>query len=175
MIKTILNRQAESSSNLPEFINKIVKKCHADKKTLVLVTGVFDILHKEHEKFLKKASDLGDLLIVGIESDLRVKTIKGESRPINNQDARVDNLNKLKIEMNVFILPNEFNKPQCHKDLIMAIRPNFLAVSSHTAHLDKKREIMALVDGEVVVILNHNQKVSSTKIIEELAVKVDKK
>ncbi len=166
MKKTISNLQAESSSNLPRFIDIFIKKCRADSNSLVLVTGVFDILHEEHEKFLRKASDLADCLIVGIESDSRVQIIKGESRPINNQEVRLDNLNDLKINMRVFILPNEFNKPQDHIDLIKKIKPNFLAVSSHTEHLDKKREIMALVGGEVVVIHNHNEKISSTKIIE---------
>jgi len=131
----------------------------------VLVTGVFDILHKEHILFLNKAKALGDYLIIGVESDIRVKQMKGEDRPINSQKVRKVNLEKLKIANDVFILPEEFNKPIHHKKLIQNIKPKILAVSSHTKHLDKKQVILSELGGKVVIVHNHNPKISTTKIL----------
>jgi len=60
---------------------------HATKK-VVFTNGCFDILHLGHIEYLAKARDLGDLLIVGLNSDLSVKQLKGKNRPINPQHAR---------------------------------------------------------------------------------------
>ena len=54
----------------------------------IWTNGCFDILHVGHIKMLQYARSLGDNLIVGIDSDRRVKELKGDSRPINNQDDR---------------------------------------------------------------------------------------
>ena len=55
---------------------------------VVTTNGVFDILHSGHLHLLKKAKSLGELLVVGINSDASVKRLKGESRPIFNQEQR---------------------------------------------------------------------------------------
>lgn len=135
-----------------------------DKK-VVLVTGVFDILHQEHEIFLQKAREQGERLIIGVESDVRVKKMKGVGRPINPQKKRVENLIKLQITNDVFILPEQFDKPQDHEALISKIKPDILAVSSHTMHLDKKTKIVEKYGGKVVVVHQQNPLYSSTKSI----------
>lgn len=135
------------------------------KITKILATGVFDVLHNEHIKFLNKAKQLGDYLIVGIESDLRVKKIKGSDRPINTQEIRKKNLEKLGIADEVFILPEKFSNPKDHEALIKKIAPNFLAVSSHTKHLNEKKAILNKFGAEVVVVHKHNPQVSTTKIL----------
>jgi rfaE bifunctional protein nucleotidyltransferase chain/domain len=56
--------------------------------TKVIVNGTFDILHKGHLKMLEHARSLGDQVLVCIDSDSRVKELKGDSRPINNQYDR---------------------------------------------------------------------------------------
>lgn len=55
---------------------------------LVFTNGVFDILHRGHVEYLQKARGLGDLLIVGLNSDASVKRIKGPWRPVNPQEDR---------------------------------------------------------------------------------------
>lgn len=55
---------------------------------IIFTNGCFDILHLGHIEYLAKSKDLGDLLIVGLNSDKSVKKLKGEKRPINNQDMR---------------------------------------------------------------------------------------
>ena len=55
---------------------------------MVFTNGCFDLIHRGHVDYLSKARDLGDLLIVGLNSDDSVRRLKGEKRPISNQDSR---------------------------------------------------------------------------------------
>jgi len=65
-------------------------------KTIVFTNGCFDLLHKGHIDLLYKASTYGDKLVVGINSDESVRKLKGENRPIENQNIRKKKLLKLK-------------------------------------------------------------------------------
>jgi len=57
-------------------------------KTVVFSNGCFDVLHLGHVEYLSKARDLGDILLVGLNSDDSVHRIKGAHRPVNNEEAR---------------------------------------------------------------------------------------
>lgn len=57
-------------------------------KTIVFSNGCFDILHRGHVEYLSKAADLGDKLIIGLNTDASVKRLKGPSRPVNDEKAR---------------------------------------------------------------------------------------
>ena len=81
-----------SKESLDEIIGKIKK----DKKHIVFTNGCFDILHIGHIRYLKKAKELGDILIVGLNSDNSVKRLKGEERPINGELERAEMLLALK-------------------------------------------------------------------------------
>ena len=72
-------------------------------KTIVFTNGCFDLLHKGHTDLLLKASKYGDKLIVGINSDKSVKKIKGEKRPIENQNNRKKKLLELEFVDDVHI------------------------------------------------------------------------
>ena len=135
------------------------------QKTLTLATGVFDLLHEEHLNFLQKAKNLGDLLLVGLEADLRVRQMKGEGRPINKQEIRLENLQKLLIADFIFILPEQFSKPDDHRALIAKIRPNMMAVSSSTLFQSEKAKILAEFSAKLVIVHDFNPAFSSSKII----------
>lgn len=62
--------------------------CKNNKKKIVFTNGCFDVLHYGHINYLAKAKDLGDKLIIGLNSDSSVKRLKGENRPINDVNAR---------------------------------------------------------------------------------------
>ncbi len=55
---------------------------------VVFTNGCFDILHRGHVEYLAKAADMGDVLVVGLNTDASVRRLKGEGRPINNEEAR---------------------------------------------------------------------------------------
>ncbi len=65
-------------------------------KKIVFTNGCFDILHKGHVTYLAEASKLGDLLVIGVNSDASVKRLKGPDRPINNEQDRAYVLSQLK-------------------------------------------------------------------------------
>src|SRR3989338_7940723 len=68
---------------------KIVDKLKSQNKKIVTTNGVFDILHAGHVKYLEEAKKLGDILIVGINTDKSVKQNKGDNRPINDEKSRM--------------------------------------------------------------------------------------
>jgi len=69
-------------------INLWRKNLRKQEKKLVFTNGCFDILHRGHVSYLIKASQIGDALIVAINSDRSVKLLKGESRPVTQEDDR---------------------------------------------------------------------------------------
>ena len=74
----------------------IREKLKDENKKVVFTNGVFDIIHSGHIDYLIKAKALGDVLIVGLNSDSSVKRIKGEKRPLINQTERAYVLSNLK-------------------------------------------------------------------------------
>lgn len=135
---------------------------------MVLVTGVFDLLHAEHEHFLLKAHEAGDVLLVGVESDVRVRQLKGAGRPVEAQAVRKKKIENLEYVDGAFILPEQFDKSVHHLALLEAVRPDVLAVSSHTPHLEKKQQLMAAIGGRVEVVLEQNPQVSTTQLVDRM-------
>ena len=78
----------ESHIKTFEEIERTVKRLKAKGSKIVFTNGCFDILHRGHVSYLDVAKSFGDVLILGLNSDESVKRLKGESRPINNQEDR---------------------------------------------------------------------------------------
>lgn len=146
---------------------KDVREAKEDLKRIVFVSGVFDLLHAEHKKFLQKARQQGSYLVVGVESDQRVRETKGPDRPIQSQQDRVDAIWDTGFADAVAVLPVAFSKPEHHIALMKLLSPHYLAVSENSPFQEGKRRIMELVGGELVVVHEHNPAISTTKIIEK--------
>lgn len=78
-----------------EALGEYIEGLRKQGKTIVTTNGCFDILHVGHVRILKQAKSLGDVLVVGINSDASVRDLKGPERPINNQDDRAELLASL--------------------------------------------------------------------------------
>ncbi len=130
----------------------------------VLATGCFDILHQGHKAFLKASKKQGELLIIGLESDKRVRQLKGKARPINNWQKRAEALVKLKVVDFIFSLPEDFNDPKDHLALLQLIKPKILAVSENTPFLEKKRKMIKKIRGKLFVF-PFNHRYSTTKLL----------
>ena len=76
-------------------IIKIVREGQANGETFVVTNGCFDILHVGHVRYLQKTKEFADKLVVMLNSDISVKSIKGESRPINCEQDRAEILSAL--------------------------------------------------------------------------------
>ncbi|MEN3038036.1 MAG: D-glycero-beta-D-manno-heptose 1-phosphate adenylyltransferase [Candidatus Kryptonium sp.] len=147
-------------------INEIVKiknELKSQGKKIVFTNGCFDILHRGHVEYLAKAKELGDVLIVGLNSDSSVRQIKGEGRPIVPQDDRAFILSNLAFVDYVVI----FEEPTPY-DLISKIIPDILVKGSDwSVENVVGREIVEANGGRVVLIeLTPNR--STTNIIKTI-------
>lgn len=75
-----------------EELKSIITKLKKQNKKIVTTNGVFDILHIGHIRYLREAKKLGDILIVGVNSNSSVKKIKGPRRPLNDENDRAEAL-----------------------------------------------------------------------------------
>jgi len=103
-------------------IDVLISDLKAKRKKIVFTNGCFDIIHKGHIKYLQKAKAKGDILIVGLNSDLSVKRLKGESRPIKDENERALILSVMEFIDYVII----FSEDTPYK-LIKKIQPDILA------------------------------------------------
>jgi rfaE bifunctional protein nucleotidyltransferase chain/domain len=90
-------------------------------KSIVFSNGCFDVLHLGHVEYLAKARDMGDLLLVGLNSDDSVRRIKGAHRPVNNEEARAITLAAFSFVDGVIL----FGEDTPH-ELIKLIQPDIL-------------------------------------------------
>ena len=91
-------------------------------KKVVFTNGCFDILHRGHVSYLNEAKSLGDILVIGINTDKSVKRLKGEDRPVNSEKDRAFMLLNLKAVDYVFYFEENDNP----YELIKKIQPDIL-------------------------------------------------
>jgi D-beta-D-heptose 7-phosphate kinase/D-beta-D-heptose 1-phosphate adenosyltransferase len=84
----LVNSKAEEKFVSHEELLSRVERWRGEGEKIVFTNGCFDILHAGHVYYLEKAREMGGKLIVGLNSDLSVKRLKGETRPINTQKNR---------------------------------------------------------------------------------------
>ena len=140
-------------------ITKLSKELRATGKNIIFSNGCFDILHIGHVKYLEEAQKLGDLLILGINSDRSVKSLKGQNRPINSQEDRANILAALKVVDYVVIFDED--SPY---NLIKAINPNILVKGGD---YEDKKVIGEDIVNELKIIKLINGK-STTNTIEKI-------
>ncbi|MDD5173372.1 MAG: D-glycero-beta-D-manno-heptose 1-phosphate adenylyltransferase [Candidatus Omnitrophota bacterium] len=105
----------------PSEIVKLFARLRSKRKKIVFTNGCFDILHVGHVDYLSRAKDMGDILVVGLNSDSSVKKIKGAGRPINKESDRVKVLSALSF-VDYIISFNETTP----ENLIKKVRPDIL-------------------------------------------------
>ncbi len=133
-------------------------------KKIVLVTGVFDLLHCGHTQFLQKSKQYGDILLVGLESDERVRKLKGDDRPVEPVEARLKDIGKLEYVDFAFALPPNFDRIE-REHFMALLRPDVLAVSSHSLHQDNKRALIEKYGGRLEIVMEQDKHYSTTKTI----------
>ncbi len=104
-----------------DLATRIIGDLKTQKKKIVFTNGCFDILHKGHISYLRETKKLGDILIVGLNSDSSVKKLKGANRPYNKQDDRAELLASLEFVDYVIIFEEE-----TPYDLIRTLSPDVL-------------------------------------------------
>ena len=118
------------------------------RKKIVLANGCFDLFHVGHIRYLAGAKDLGDYLVVGINSDEQVRKLKGENRPFMNELERAEIVSAFAFVDFVTI----FDEPTV-TELIRAIRPDFHAKGTdYTTETVPEREIVKEYGGKVAIV-----------------------
>jgi rfaE bifunctional protein nucleotidyltransferase chain/domain len=140
-----------------------IKIWQNSSKTIVFTNGCFDLLHRGHIDLLQKASQFGDYLIVGLNSDRSVNNLKGEGRPIESETKRTKNLMKLESVSHVII----FNEETPLK-LIQAIRPHILVKGGDYSLDDIVGSADVISRGGSVKIISLTPGYSTTQKVNEL-------
>lgn len=132
-------------------------------KIIVFTNGCFDILHAGHVRYLKKAKKLGDMLVVGLNSDFSVRKIKGKERPINNQRDRAEILCSLSTVDYVVI----FNE-ETPERLIKMVQPDILVKGYDWKGKKIAGEDIVRKNGGKVVFFPLLKGRSTTKLIQKI-------
>lgn len=144
-------------------IQQIADQLKADGKTIVFTNGCFDILHAGHVRYLQAAKELGDCLILGLNSDQSVRNLKGPTRPINNQDDRAEVLSALSAVDYVVI----FNEATA-ENLVATIKPAIYAKGGdYNIKALPEATIVANYGGQTILIPEVPGK-STSNIIKEM-------
>jgi len=121
------------------------------------MNGCFDVLHHAHFKMIEFASTFGDLVVIGIDSDRRVKELKGEDRPFHSQEERKYNLERIKGVSRVFI----FDSSELLEELIKVYEPDVFVIGSDY----KNKPIVGEQYAKSIVYFNRMDEFSTTKIL----------
>ncbi len=125
-----------------------VKDARAKNKRIVLANGCFDLFHVGHIRYLAGAKNLGECLIVGINSDEQVRRLKGENRPFMPAAERAEIISALRFVDFVTV----FDEPTV-EDLIRLVRPDFHAKGTdYTVETVPEREIVRALGGQVAIV-----------------------
>ena len=157
-----LNKLKAKILNIKD-LAKIINEWRLNGDKIVFTNGCFDLIHLGHLEILARSADLGDKLIVGINSDVSIKKIKGNSRPIIEEDSRAKQLAAIEF-IDAVILFNE-DTPY---DLINILKPDVLTKGGDY----KKNDIVGnqLINKEQgkVVVIPLTQGYSTTSILEKI-------
>lgn len=150
--------------------NRLVARVSIERKNgakIILANGCFDLFHVGHIRYLAGAKDLGDCLIVGINSDAQVRKLKGENRPFMPETERAEIVAALRFVDFVTI----FDEPTV-ADLICAVRPDFHAKGTdYTIETVPEREIVHEIGGQPAIVGDPKDH-SSTELIKKVSRKL---
>ena len=146
-----------------EDIKTLIDVIHHSGKTVVTTNGCFDILHVGHVRYLEKTKSFADFLIVLLNSDKSVKSIKGPSRPINNENDRAEILSALKCVDYVVLFDED-----SPRDLLDEMKPDvYTKGADYTMDTLPEADIMRK-NGTRVEFIDFVEGKSTTKTIEKM-------
>ncbi|MBQ3641486.1 D-glycero-beta-D-manno-heptose 1-phosphate adenylyltransferase [bacterium] len=144
-------------------LDALLKKIRGENKTIVTTNGCFDILHVGHVRYLEKTKTFADVLIVALNSDKSVRSIKGEGRPINNENDRAEVLSALRCVDYVVLFDED-----SPLDLLLQIKPDvYTKGADYTIEtLPEAKPVMA--NGGRVEFISFVEGKSTTSIINKM-------
>ena len=154
-----MNNKIRDLSKLPNLIEKLKE----DNKKIVFTNGCFDVLHVGHIRYLEGAKSLGDILIVGINSDKSELQLKGTGRPIMPEEDRIEIVAALEC-VNYIVLFSELTV----ENLLGIIKPAIHAKGTdYTTETVPERDIVLSYGGQVAITGDRKDH-STTDIISKI-------
>ncbi len=145
---------------------KQIENWKKEGKKIVFTNGCFDILHAGHVDYLEKAKSLGDVLVVGLNSDESVKRLKGQTRPVNPQEYRKKVLQALK-PVDLVVIFDEDTPER----LIKEVKPDILVKGGDYTIDNIVGADFVMSYGGKVTTIDFVYDVSTSKIIEKIGEK----
>jgi rfaE bifunctional protein nucleotidyltransferase chain/domain len=146
---------------------KISNTLRDENKTIVLTGGCFDILHIGHIALLENAKKQGDILMVLLESDEKIKQLKGADRPIHTQQERALMLASLRYVDYVIVLPMMTNDED-YDNVVQTVKPHVIATTENDPQTEHKKRQAKKVDAKLVYVVQYILHTSSSKLVEKL-------
>ncbi len=130
-------------------LGKVLETERKEGRRIVFTNGCFDILHRGHIEYLADASDLGDVFIVGLNSDASVRRIKGKNRPAVDEQSRAFTL--ASFEFIDFVVLFGENTP-C--ELMRVLQPDVWVKGGDYKNIEELPEyqVMMEIEGEVIIL-----------------------
>lgn len=157
-MKSVVDQKVINLNNLESILDYYRK----EKKKIVFTNGCFDLLHIGHIRYLDEAATLADILIVGINTDESVRSLKGPTRPIQNENDRAEILASLKSVQHTILFTEE-----TPYNLIKKIKPDVLVKGGDWKPEQIIGSDLVLAAGGIVKSLLFIDGKSTTKIIEK--------
>ncbi len=146
-----------------EILKEVCRELKKSGKKIVFTNGCFDVLHSGHTKYLSESKKLGDILVIGLNSDNSVKRLKGENRPINNELDRAEVLSSLASVDFVSIFDED-----TPFELIKCVTPDVLTKGGDYNPKNIVGADYVISNGGELVIINLVEGKSSSSIINKM-------
>ncbi len=143
-----------------EILQKQVNHLKGVGAKIVLTSGSFDLFHIGHALYLEKAKQCGDILIVGVDDDDKIRVRKGDGRPVNPQIERLQILSHLRY---VDIITLKYGKDP-KWELIKIIKPDLLVATVDNYTSEEISELEQSYCSEVVVLTRQAETSTSAKV-----------
>jgi rfaE bifunctional protein nucleotidyltransferase chain/domain len=157
------NIQSKIFPQANDDLSRLVAYWNFKNQKIVFTNGCFDILHRGHIDYLAKAADLGNVLLIGLNTDASVSRLKGAGRPVQDQDSRALTLAALSF-VNAVVLFDE-DTPY---ELIKFVQPDVLVKGSDYKTEDIVGADIVIAKGGEVQTLDFLEGYSTTGIIQRL-------
>ena len=128
-------------------LESIIKHCKGLGLKVVLTQGTYDMVHIGHARYFEEAKKYGDILVIGVDSDEKVRSRKGPERPVVPQEERLEMVAHLR-PVDIVVL-KELKHPKWH--LISTVRPDVLVATKETYNAKQLKDLKKFC-GEVVVL-----------------------
>lgn len=143
-----------------EEMTRVVSHLRGLGYRIVLTSGSFDLIHLGHVKYLARAKELGGILVVGVDSDAKIRRRKGEDRPMVPESERLELLAHQR-PVDLIYLKEEAD-PQW--GLIKAVEPDVLVLTADHSYTPDQLSALEEVVGEVVVLERQSSVTTSERI-----------